>query len=129
MLYWGTHTYDTKGITDIKGWIGKWIAKGWRESEIILTYQSHSAANSIKGPEILNNLAAMLVGKEPDDIPPDPTPSDPTPSGSSTRCGINWSDANNNCHESCVTRDDCPEKYGSNGCYANLSMDSCNNKS
>ena len=142
MLYYGDTTYDKKNISDITGWIQNWKTAGWKESEIILTYQSTSAATSSDGPKVLNNLAAMLIGADPGPAPPAP-PKPPTPPGpgpgpgpgppsSTQRCGKDWSDANSNCHTSCTGPQDCdPNIFGTNNCYANLDKckDNTNNNS
>ena len=121
MLYWGNDTYDKIDITLINSWIQNWINKGWKESEIILTYQSTSAATSKDGPSVLNNLAAMLVNADPEPVPPAPAPAPgPGPSSSTQRCGLNWSDANKNCHKSCTTKDDCKDDFPDGNCFASL---------
>ena len=60
MLYWGDNTYDVKDENDIKEWINAWLDAGWKKNEIILTYQSNSAANSENGESVLKYLLSIL---------------------------------------------------------------------
>jgi len=126
MLYYGNTTYDSKGISDIKGWLERWESAGWKKNEIILTYQSVSAATSKNGPAVLNGLAAMLVGTDPGPVPPSPPgpPAPPGPSKPTTRCGSDWSDANTNCHKACATKEDCTSA-GMSNCFADLDPSPC----
>ena len=66
MLYWGDDTYKTVNKSTIYGWIQNWINNGWKESQIILTFQSKSAYTYKDTNSIIEDLAdAVINGLNP----------------------------------------------------------------